>query len=246
MGLRFGDRCCGWLGLGAALFFALFAHNASAALPPTINSATVPIQIPDVGDEVIVNLRELGVLSGSAPLIIDPQTIRLLLDGETTGVLSASVFAGSAPGAVCVVIQNSDYTPSIEDSFSLELSVSSLSTRTPTVGSVSFVDAPGPVVDEGEEGACSDPNTRTIANAGQDRTIQDVGAPGETIVLDGSASSDVDPGTVLTYQWSGEGTEFSASTSPTVTTTAFSPGTYTFTLNVMDDSGDIDTAESEG
>ena len=93
MGLRFGDRCCGWLGLGAALFFALFAHNASAALPPTINSATVPIQIPDVGDEVIVNLRELGVLSGSAPLIIDPQTIRESLRGRAT----LAAFAATDP-----------------------------------------------------------------------------------------------------------------------------------------------------
>ena len=63
-------------------------------------------------------------------------------------------------------------------------------------------------------------------------------------MLDGSASSDPDVGTVLSYQWSLAGSPIAAaSTSPTLTTN-LPDGVHNLLLTVTDDSGDSATDSS--
>lgn len=224
---------------------ALFTHNASAT-PPVVNGGAIDVRIPDFDGPVIVNLRQLGAISGSAPLIVDPQSIFIALNGQRTAVLGASVLPSRGPGAVCVAIQNFDYGFNPEDTIELELSVSSLSTPQGTPAArVRLTGVPGPEVnpqDPADELACTDPNARPVADAGQNRTIVDNGAPGEAVVLDGSNSSDANPDNVLTYVWTGADTQLQGQT---VTTPPLPPGTYTFSLTVTDDSGDPQTNTSE-
>jgi LmbE family N-acetylglucosaminyl deacetylase len=79
-------------------------------------------------------------------------------------------------------------------------------------------------------------NTAPTANAGPDQQV----APSASVTLDGSASSDPDPGTTLTYQWTqtgGTAVTLSDSTAvnPTFTAPA-SAGTLVFSLVVSDGS----------
>ncbi len=224
---------------------ALVAHYASAA-PPIVDASAIDVRVPDFDSPVIVNLRQLDAISGSAPVIVDPQTISVLVNGQQTGILQATVFSGPGPGAVCVQIANLDYSLDPEDTIELALSLRSLSTPQPTpLTTLRLTGAPGLEVnpdDPAQAAACGDPNTRPVANAGQDRTIVDIGDPGEPITLDGSGSSDADPDTILTYVWTGAGMQLRG---PTVTTPPLSPGVYTFSLTVTDDSGDPQTNTSE-
>ncbi len=242
-----GRRGIGKLSAAIVAFVgALLAHEANATPPAVNQGAQVAVRIPEFDAPVIVNLRQLGAISGSAPLIVDEQRIAVLLNGETTGVLSASVYRGAGPGAVCVAIQNVDYTFSPDDLIELELSLSSLSSPQPTAPArVQLTGSAGPEVnlqDPAQELACSDPNARPIANAGQNVTITDTGEPGEAVTLDGSGSSDPNPDNLLTYAWTGANVRLEGQT---VTTPLLSPGTYTFSLTVMDDSGDPETNTSE-
>lgn len=223
---------------------ALFTHNATAA-PPVVNSgAQVNVRIPDFDDPVVVNLRQIGAISGSAPVRVDVETINVYVNGST-GLLGAQVIEGQGPGAVCVLIENLDGAFP-DDVIELELSLTSLSSPQPTPPArVTITGLQGPEVDledSAQYAMCDDPNARPIANAGQNRTIVDTGAPGEPITLDGSASTDANSDNVLTYLWTGADTQFSGQV---VTTPPLPPGTYNFTLVVTDDSGDSLTDTSE-
>lgn len=242
-----GRRGIGKLSAAIVAFVgALLAHEANATPPAVNQGAQVAVRIPEFDAPVIVNLRQLGAISGSAPLIVDEQRIAVLLNGETTGALGATVYRGAGPGAVCVAIQNLDYTFGPDDLIELELSLSSLSNPQPTAPArVQLTGSAGPEVnleDPAQELACSDPNARPIANAGQNVTITDTGEPGEAVTLDGSGSSDPNPDNLLTYVWTGANVRLEGQT---VTTPLLPPGTYTFSLTVTDDSGDPETNTSD-
>ncbi len=248
-----GRRWCGMgrngIGVFGALVLAQFTHPAFAAAPPVVTGTPANFQVPAIGETSTINLRELGVISGSAPLRLNYDDIEIFIDGRAGSSvgLVAQPTDSNGPGFVCVVLQNGNFVPTGSETLTMRLSVSSLSTPTPTPSTiVGITNQPGPIVDTPAEfAACDDPNTRPVANAGQNRTITDTGPAGEAVVLDGSGSSDADAGTILTYSWVGPNFETPASTSPTVTTPVLAPGTYTFSLTVDDDSRDPDTSTSE-
>ena len=77
------------------------------------------------------------------------------------------------------------------------------------------------------------PNTVPIANAGPDQTV----SPGATVTLDGSASTDPDAGTTLSYQWAlttGTGLSLTGPATAKPTFIASAVGTFVFTLTVGD------------
>lgn len=228
----------------AVLFAAaLFAQNALAA-PPSITGAPVTVVVPGVGQTVTFNLRELGVIAGSAPLVVDPENLLVLVNGGPQSALQATLLPNNGPGRVCVSIFNFDIGVSPSATYELQFAVRNYSGSSSTgVASVLISNTPGSVVDTpAEELACNDPNTSPIANAGPNRTVADTdGAPGESVVLDGSASSDPDVGTVLSYQWLLAGSPIApASANPTLTTN-LPDGVHDIQLVVMDDSGDSAT-----
>lgn len=229
----------------AALFIVttLFVQNALAA-PPSVTGAPVTAAIPGIGESVTFNLRELGVIAGSAPLVVGAEGIQVLVNGQPEPLLETSVFPNNGPGHVCVNIFNLDIALNPGDTYALQLDVGSLSGSSSTGPQVvSITNTPGSVVDTpAEELACNDPNTSPVANAGPDRVVADTdAAPGESVVLDGSASSDVDVGTILSYQWLLNDSPLApASTSPTLTTN-LPDGAHEFLLIVTDDSEDSAT-----
>jgi outer membrane autotransporter protein len=235
--------------LFSALVAALLAVLAPVAHagPPTLTGTAATVQLPNINDPAItINLRELGVISGSAPLLIDPASLQLLVNGQPAGTLVAVPFANNGPGHVCITIANTDFTIGAGQAFSLQLRVTNLAGAADGPKPVPVTNAPGPLVDTpAEQAACDDRNTPPVANAGPDQNVNDMdGLPGESIVLDGSASSDADVGNVLTYQWFDLDTDKAlapASSSPLLTVT-LGPGTHNIRLNVNDDSSDSATS----
>ncbi|MDC1198784.1 PKD domain-containing protein [bacterium] len=81
------------------------------------------------------------------------------------------------------------------------------------------------------------PNVDPVANAGPDQPVADTdGAPGETVALDGTGSSDSD-GTIETYAWTWDGGSASG-VNPSV---SLPDGDTVVTLTVTDDRGGTDT-----
>ncbi len=214
---------------------SLFAHSVLAA-PPSIGGGPINIAIPPVGGSVTVNLRQIGVLSGSAPLRID--SAQMLINGQTSAVLVAAV-ERSSPGAVCVTIRNADFSPANNPTLSLRVAVSNLNDQSAGPTGIAVTNSAGTTPNLS---TCGDPNTRPIANAGANRTVADTdGVAGETVLLDGSGSSDANPGTVLTYSWTRAGVALGRpSTNPTLSV-PLPNGENTVELTVTDDSGDSQT-----
>jgi outer membrane autotransporter protein len=78
------------------------------------------------------------------------------------------------------------------------------------------------------------PAALPVANAGADRAIPDSdGEAGESVLLNGSASSDAD-GTIVSYQWYRNGLQIAAGSTPTV---RLPDGDNILTLVVFDDDG---------
>jgi outer membrane autotransporter protein len=227
-------------GASVGVLLAVLTIPAYAG-PPVITGAPATVEIPNINDPFItINLRELGAIRGSAPLLIDPSSLDILVNGQTVGGLSTALFPNNGPGHVCISIVNQDFTVGTGQAFSLRVAVTNLAGERVGPAIIPIINAPGPIVDTpAEQAACDDRNTPPVANAGADRTVNDTnGQPTETVVLDGSASNDVDPDNVLTYQWfEGDSALGQPSNTPTLTVT-LAPGVHNLSLNVTDDSSD--------
>ncbi|MGH8177219.1 MAG: autotransporter domain-containing protein [Steroidobacter sp.] len=221
---------------------ALLAQNSLAA-PPTITGASVTAEAP-IQRSLTINLRELGVIAGSAPLVVQPESLLILVNGQPESLLSAQLFPNNGPGRVCVTLSNIDFTANPNDTYALQLAVGSLSGSSiagPVI--VPLTNTPGPEVDTSvEQAACNDPNTQPVANAGPDRTVPDTdGLPGESVILDGAASTDADAGTVLSYQWFLNDSALAPSSSSPALTVNLPAGVHDVSLIVTDDSEDPQT-----
>lgn len=228
-----------------AVLLSVIAPVAQAG-PPTIQGAAT-VQLPNIGGSVTINLRELGVIAGSAPLLVDGSAAQVLVNGTPAGTLVANLFPNNGPGHACIVISNTDFSFGGGEVFSLNLAVADLAGNRIS-GTVPLTNAPGPVVDTpAEQAACDDRNTPPVANAGPDQTLTDSdGQPGESVQLDASGTTDVDPGNVLTYQWFDLDTDQAlgpASASPQLTVT-LGDGPHNISLSVNDDSADFGTSSA--
>ena len=89
--------------------------------------------------------RELGVIAGSAPLLIDVESLQLLVNGQPAGGLFAGLFANNGPGRVCITIVNQDFTVGTGQAFSLRLGVTDLAGAFVGPAVIPVANAPGSV-----------------------------------------------------------------------------------------------------
>jgi outer membrane autotransporter protein len=217
--------------MGVAL--ALLAATTQAAPVFTGN----PISALFDGARVTVNLKDQNVLIGGPPVNVSVGTI--FINGQAQLPPPAVNVVQALQFGVCLTIEDLGFDPQRDTSVAVQLTAGNARQQTVTA-IVPILLQPGPTVDIADlqqQFRCNDPNSQPTANAGPDRTV---GAT--TVVLDGSGSSDPDPGAVLTYQWFEDG-EFSLgqpSTSPTLSV-ALPLGTHNITLQIIDDSNDIET-----
>jgi uncharacterized protein YhjY with autotransporter beta-barrel domain len=212
-----------------ALFVTLLPLDVFADAPAFTGSGVVAS-----GPSTIVNLRAQGAITGTAPMNVQVNGVRV---GGILSPLISILRAVLQPGAdasVCVEVQNL-----------LGLDLTFLGVEVDVT--VSNADAPGGisgrvVVQTGVGGedtsplACADavvlPPT---ANAGPDQNVADSDQqPGESVTLNGSASADPD-GTIASYVWrNAANQQVATGATPVVRLT---DGQQTLTLTVTDNSG---------
>jgi len=235
-----------WVGGVALLAMAPLAQ----AIPPSFSSQ-VNIPIPAPGQDVIVNLREAGAVSGSPLINIDTgQGVVLLANGGGTppSNLFIQSYAPNDATGVCVQIINDGYTPTAGDTLYVPLTASNGLGQIGSTGGIGIIinNAPGPGIvtpgNQAQEDACLDPNQAPIVSInGGSRTVSDTdGAPGENVTFSATAS---DPeGEVLSYAWYGTDGETQLSTSP-APTIALPDGVSFIRLIVTDESGESTLTE---
>lgn len=197
---RAGQQLARWVGGAALLALAPLAQ----AVPPSI-SGTLNVPIPEIGESVVVNLRQQGVLTGSPSITVDTGE-GIVLNGQPASELSIQPFPFGAAGAVCVEIFNADYVAFANDTLSVQLIASNPLDETFNTGfpGIPIVNGSAPTVDvenPDEVAACGDPNSPPVVSIdGGDRTVADSdGVPGESVPFSATVA---DPeGDAVTYQW---------------------------------------------
>ena len=229
----------------AGALLAVLAPAAHAG-PPTITGNAVTAQVPNINDPAItINLRELGVIAGSAPLLIDPSTLQILVNGQTAGGLGVALFPNNGPGRVCIGIFNQDFTVGTGQAFSLQLVVTDLGGIRVGPVTVPITNTPGSVVDTtAEQAACDDRNTPPVANAGPDqtstiRTARPASPSRSTVPRRRISTSTTSSRTVVRSDT--DSTLGPASTSPVLNVT-LAPGVHNIQLSVTDESSDTGTS----
>ena len=226
----------------AALLASLcLASNATAA-PPSITSQTLTIPIPSIGSTSYVNLRQLGIVSGSAPLRAGVSEGVVTMGGEPTGALSMQLLetGGDVFGLVCIGVTNNDYQAGGPLQF--QLSVGNQQDQYMGPVAMTLIDGPAPTVSPNDPVAmlaCDDPNSAPAVGLGGNRTIADTdGQTGESVTL--SATVNDPEGDAVTYLWSfSNNAPTQTSSSPTL---RLPDGATTVTLQVTDEGGSITTA----
>jgi uncharacterized protein YhjY with autotransporter beta-barrel domain len=238
---RAGRTLATWIGGATLLAMAPLAQ----AVPPSL-SGTINLPIPSVGDIVVVNLRQQGVLTGSPSITIGTGQGVVFINGQPTSVLSIAPLNSESPG-VCVALFNSDYSPSSEDTLTVQLSATNQLGETFNTGlpGIAIVDGAGPIVNTenaAEVAACNDANQApAVSIDGGNRTVTDTdGEPGENVAFSATVA---DPeGDAMTYAWYVNNFETSVSTSPNPTL-ALSAGASTVRVTVTDGGGASATSD---
>lgn len=220
----------------AAVCAGLFAPVA-LAVPPSFTGQPITLPIPGPNNTVIVNLRQQGVITGSAPIGVNP-TGAIFINGVlSSSALAVTTLGNGDPGAVCFSLRNINFALPTTDTIEVELSLVNLAGENAGPQRVRVNDGAAPTVgpnDSQQLALCDDPNQSPVVNAGTNRTVTDTdGAPGESVTLQGSAT---DPeGEALTYVWYRDG-EFQIATGATPTVT-LQDGVNTLTLQATDEGG---------
>ncbi len=207
----------------------------------TIDNGTFPVTLTACDDALPTSQCNTDgadvVVTNVAPTVsaIADQTID---EGETFGPAVAATFTD--PGSADTHTATIDWGHGPVDAIG--------SAALPISGSHTYPDAGDFVVTitvtDKDGGSHSDTFTITV-NDTSTPPVSNPGGPysgdeGEAIPVDGSASSDPD-GTVESYLWTATDGSFDDPTSATTTFTAPDDGTYTLTLEVIDNDGIPDT-----
>jgi hypothetical protein len=219
----------------SALMLLAVASLASAD-PPSFTGE--PIR--SSGASSLVNLRGQGAITGTAPIDVQVNAVRV---GGILSPLISIIRAVLDPGAeasVCIEVQN---LLGLDLTFlGVEVDITAFNADAPNGVSGRVVVRSGLGGEDVSPLACADavvlPPT---ANAGADQRLADTDQqPGENVVLNGSASLDPD-GTIVSYQWfDANNQQLATGPMPTI---RLPDGEHTLTLLVTDNSGatDIDT-----
>jgi outer membrane autotransporter protein len=212
----------------AALF--MFLTTAAHATVPVWTGAPIAAQF--VNNNVIINLKDQGVLRGGPTINVSVDAI--FVDGQP----SASVSVVNAfQGGICLGIGDQGFEGT---TVTVRLTATNGLDQSATQ-EVDIVRQDGGSVDpenSQQVTACFDQNSPPVADAGPDQTVNQ----GATVTLDGSGSSDADADTVLTYTWFdlNEDRTLGQSTTPQLQV-VLAPGVHDIELSVTDDSGDGET-----
>lgn len=236
-----GRTLATWMGGVALLAMAPLAQ----AIPPSF-SGQVNIPIPTVSQDVVVNLRAAGAVSGSPEIDIGTgQGVVFIDNGGVLQPTSLIIQVYNPAGGVCVRITNVGYTPTVGDTLVMQLTATNGLDQSGG-GTVTINNAPGAgIVTEGnqaQEDACADANIAPISSInGGNRTIVDTdGAPGENVAFSATVT---DPeGEMLSYAWYGSDGETQLSTSPTPTI-PLPDGVSFIRLIVSDETGESTVSE---
>jgi outer membrane autotransporter protein len=215
-----------------------FAHAAAPIFTGT------PIRAQFDGAQVEINLRTQNVIIGGPSINITVGNV--LVGGQSSGLVGVQPFNPfQAPSTICLQLEDEGYDPADDGAVALQLTATNGRGES-TTAVVPVLLQTGADMTPTDWPTCADPNQQPNAVSGGNRVINDTdGQPSETIVLDGSGSSDPDPNTELEYTWSEEPeTTLGSGTSPTLTVT-LGPGVHNLQLFVQDESGGGNSFDTE-
>jgi outer membrane autotransporter protein len=207
----------------------LFAAALVQAAPPSFTGNVARTS----GTASIVNLRAQGAITGTAPIDVRVNAVRV---GGILSPLIAIVrsLVPTSNNTVCVEVTN---LLGIDLSvLGVEVDVTAFNAEAPGGVSGRIVVGSGSANDDVSPLACADAVVLPpVAHAGPDQNLADTDQqPGENVVLNGSASQDPD-GRIVSYQWStAAGLPLASGVNPTV---RLPDGQQTLTLLVTDEAG---------
>lgn len=225
----------GWpFHLRATLALLTFLSAQALADPPSFTGDEVLAS----GPTSIVNLRAQGAITGTAPMNVQVNGVRV--GGVLSPLISVlrTVLQPGASASVCVEVQN---LLGLDLTFlGVEVDVTAFNADAPGGVSGRITLQTGVGGEDTSPLACSDavilPPT---ANAGPDQNLADTDQqPGENVTLNAAGSVDPD-GTIVSYEWrSAANQQVATGVNPTV---RLADGTQTLTLVVTDNTGSTAT-----